>query len=76
MGQTDGRTPLHAASESGHVDAVVALVGAGAAVNKASVSVDGVAIRMFARMGCWYAVVMWWSEGLVCYCFRWFACDE
>ncbi len=43
MGQADGQTPLHLASERGHVEAVVALVGAGAAVNQASVSADGVA---------------------------------
>ena len=31
--QTDGCTPLYVASESGHVEVVRALVGAGAAVN-------------------------------------------
>ena len=36
--QTDGATPLYLASQNGHVEAVQALVGAGAAVNQASVS--------------------------------------
>ena len=40
--QTDGRTPLYVASQCGHVEAVVALLGAGAAVNQAWVSVYGV----------------------------------
>ncbi len=35
--QTDGRTPLYAASLNGHVEVVRALVGAGAAVNQAAV---------------------------------------
>jgi hypothetical protein len=39
--QADGRTPLYGASWEGHVEAVVALVGAGAAVNQATVSADG-----------------------------------
>ncbi len=39
--QTDGRTPLYAASENGRVEAVPALVGAGAAVNQADVSEEG-----------------------------------
>ncbi len=39
--QADGWTPLHLASERGYVEAVVALVGAGAAVNQAEVSADG-----------------------------------
>ena len=38
--QTDGLTPLCAASESGHVEVVRALVGAGAAVNQADVRDD------------------------------------
>jgi hypothetical protein len=38
--QTDGFTPLYAASESGHVEVVRALVGAGAAVNQADVRDD------------------------------------
>jgi hypothetical protein len=48
-------TPLHVASERGHVQAVVALVSAGAAVNQAMVSVDG------GAKGCsraWGIVVM------------------
>ena len=35
--QTGGCTPVHAASENGHVEVVRALVGAGAAVNEADV---------------------------------------
>jgi hypothetical protein len=38
--QTDGRTPLYAASNHGHVEVVTALVGAGAAVNQAKVRED------------------------------------
>jgi ankyrin repeat protein len=38
--QTDGWTPLHAASQEGHVEVVRALVGAGAAVNQAAVRED------------------------------------
>ena len=36
--QTDGATPLYVASKNGHVEAVRALLDAGAAVNQASVS--------------------------------------
>ena len=36
--QKDGWTPLHAASRNGRVEAVRALLDAGAAVNQASVS--------------------------------------
>ncbi len=36
--QTDGATPLYVASQNGHVDAVRALLDAGAAVNQAAVS--------------------------------------
>ncbi len=39
--QADGHTPLFMASMNGHVEAVAALVGAGAAVNQASVSGNG-----------------------------------
>jgi hypothetical protein len=35
--QTDGVTPLFVASQSGHIEAVTALVGVGAAVNQAAV---------------------------------------
>ncbi len=45
--QTNGRTPLFAASENGHVEAVRALVGAVAAVNKATVCDD------FCGWWCW-----------------------
>ncbi len=45
-------TPLHAASERGHVEAVAALVGAGAAVNQAEVSVDGRGMGMFPDVRC------------------------
>jgi hypothetical protein len=38
--QTDGWTPLYAASDNGHVEVVMALVGAGAAVNQAAVRED------------------------------------
>jgi ankyrin repeat protein len=56
--QADGRTPLFMASVNGHVEAVVALVGAGAAVNEALVSVDGGAIGLFACVGCQFVVVL------------------
>ncbi len=36
-GQTNGATPLYIASANGHVEAVRALVGLGAAVNQAMV---------------------------------------
>ena len=38
--QADSWTPLYVASLNGHVDAVRALLDAGAAVNRAAVSVD------------------------------------
>jgi hypothetical protein len=47
--QTDGCTPLYAASGNGHVKVVRALVGAGAAVNQAAVRDD--------CDGCWCSVV-------------------
>ncbi len=50
--QADGQTPLHLASENGHVDTVATLADAGAAVNQARVSVDGGTIGMFARVRC------------------------
>ncbi len=39
--QGDGRTALMSASVNGHVEVVLALLGAGAAVNQADVSGDG-----------------------------------
>jgi hypothetical protein len=48
--QTDGFTPLYAASHNGHVEVVRALVGAGAAVNQADVRDD--------RGVCWCSVVL------------------
>ncbi len=38
--QTDGVTPVYAASQNGHVEVARALVGAGAAVNQARVRDD------------------------------------
>ena len=75
--QADGRTPLYGASSEGHVEAVAALVGAGAAVNQAEVSVDGGGMGMFVRVGC----ELYCCGGLrglrrVCCDGRWFACDE
>jgi hypothetical protein len=49
--QADGRTPLFMASVNGHVEAVVALVGAGAAVNQATVSADGGARDCLVALG-------------------------
>jgi len=48
--QTEGFTPLYAASHNGHVEVVRALVGAGAAVNQADVRDD--------RGVCWCSVVL------------------
>ena len=50
--QTDGWTPLHAASQDGHVEVVRALVEAGAAVNQAAVREDW--------SGCWCLGVRGW----------------
>ncbi len=50
--QANGLTPLHAASVNGHVEAVRALVGAGAAVNQADVSADGGARGWFFHVRC------------------------
>ena len=52
--QTDGLTPLYAASHNGHVEVVRALVGAGAAVNQAAVRED--------LGGCWCSAVRWWLD--------------
>jgi hypothetical protein len=50
--QSAGITPLCATSESGHVEVVRALVGAGAAVNQATVREDW--------GGCWCSGVRGW----------------
>jgi hypothetical protein len=50
--QTDGRTPLYAASQNGQVEVVRALAGAGAAVNQAKV-------REYWG-GCWCSCVRGW----------------
>jgi hypothetical protein len=50
--QTDGFTPLYAASQEGHVEVVMALVGAGAAVSQADVREDW--------SGCWCLGVRVW----------------
>ncbi len=52
--QTDGATPLYAASQEGHDEVVRALVGAGAAVNQAAVRED--------LGGCWCSGVRWWLD--------------
>ncbi len=52
--QTDGATPLCAASQEGHVEVVRALVRAGAAVNQAAVRED--------LGGCWCSGVRWWLD--------------
>ena len=45
-------TPLNVASVNGHVEAVRALLDAGAAVNQASVSADGGGRGWFFRVRC------------------------
>ncbi len=50
--QTNGWTPLFAASQSGHVEVVRALIGVGAAVNQATVREDW--------GGCWCSGVRGW----------------
>jgi hypothetical protein len=52
--QTDGWTPLYVASEKRHVEVVRALVGAGAAVNQATVCED--------LGGCWCSGVRGWLD--------------
>ena len=52
--QTNGCTPLYVASDNGHVEVVRALVGAGAAVNQATVR-DGCC-------GCWCSVSREWVD--------------
>jgi hypothetical protein len=47
--KTDGATPLYIASQEGHDEVVRALVGAGAAVNRAAVRGDW--------GGCWFLAV-------------------
>ena len=50
--QADGYTPLYIASEKGHLEVMRALVGAGAAVNLASVRDDGGGVWWFGIAGC------------------------
>jgi hypothetical protein len=52
--QTDGRTPLYAASNYGHVEVAKALVGAGAAVNQADVRDHWLLV-----LGCAWLVCFW-----------------
>jgi hypothetical protein len=52
--QTDGWTPLYAASHNGHVEVVRALVEAGAALNQAAVRED--------LGGCWCSGVRGWLD--------------
>jgi hypothetical protein len=62
--QADGRTPLFMASVNGHVEAVRSLVGAGAAVNKATVSTDCRAFGMLERGRC----ELCWLSRVRCEC--------
>ncbi len=64
--QTDGWTPLHAASQEGHVEVVRALVGAGAAVNQAAVRED--------LGGCWCSGVRLWLAFGIAACACSFVC--
>ena len=48
-GQTTGATPLHIASENGHVEAVRALVELGAAVNQAEVGLLDMSLGLVVR---------------------------
>ncbi len=58
MLQIDGRTALIAASVNGHVEAIRALLDAGAAVNQTDVSGDGGAGCVCV---CEVRVWRWWS---------------
>ena len=51
--QTGGCTPVHAASENGHVEVVRVLVGAGAAVNEADVRDHWLFVGARACVGVW-----------------------
>jgi ankyrin repeat protein len=51
--QTDGGTPLHSASYSGHVECVRALLEGGAAINQAAVGCAGSMARNCGGCGCW-----------------------
>ncbi len=69
--QTDGWTPLSAASLDGQVEVVRALVGAGAAVNQAAVREDW--------CGCWCSGVRGWrclehARAALCACVYVCAC--
>ena len=59
-GQTDGATPLYIASQEGHVEAVRALVGLGAAVNQATVGLLEVSFwagSVYPLDGLWFVGV-------------------
>ncbi len=49
--QTDGGTPLHGASYSGHVECVRALLEGGAAINQAAVGCAGSMARIAGAVG-------------------------
>ncbi len=57
--QADGWTPVYVASRKGHVDAVRALLGAGASVNQADVSVVCVWIGVGGVRDCCVVLLMW-----------------
>lgn len=56
--QTDGWTPLFAASDTGDVEVVMALVGAGAIVNQAKVRDDWWTVGAWCA---WVIVVQLWG---------------